>query len=219
MTGDQADLYGRLKRLLPPWFGREDDSPVVGAFVQGVAAVLSYLYSLYAYAKLQTRFATMSGGWLDLGSGDFFGATLPRFGGEPDASYSRRIRLEVLRPRNTRTAIDRAVFDLTGNHPAIYEAWRPMDCGALGDPSFTLGFAGQLGSAGARFQVQITTPAPAGFGIPNRPGWGDPAGGLEGTFSLADPADVIANGPTPTDVLNALERVRTAGRTYYVRFT
>jgi hypothetical protein len=217
MIGDQADCYARLKQNLPPWFGREDDSPAFNALVQGAAWVLSFFYSLYLYAKLQTRFATMTGGWLDLGASDYFGEALHRFGGEPDGVYSRRIRLEVLRPRNTRTGIDRAVFDLTGNHPAIYEGWRPADIGCVG-ATLWVGTV-PIGTPTAPNTVYITTPAPRGFGIPNVPGLNDSLTGLESTFALADAADTIANGPTPTDVLNALERVRTAGRTYFVQFT
>lgn len=217
MTGSQDDVYARLKQTLPPWFGREDDSPSVNALMQGAAWVLSFLYSLFLFAKLQTRFATMTGGWLDLGAGDYFGGALRRFGSEPDSSYGRRIRLEVLRPRNTRTGIDRAVYDLTGNHPTIFEPWRPADVGCIG-VSMWVGY-GMPGTPTAPNTVYITTPAPRGFGIPNVPGLDDSLTGIEATLALADTADVIANGPTPTDVLNALERCRTAGRTYLVHFT
>lgn len=218
MTGDQDDLFSRIWSVLAPWFGDPTTSPVIAAAVQGAAWALAFIYSLYAFAKAQTRFATMSGGWLDLGAGDFFGDRLPRFGGEPDSSYARRIRLEVLRDRNTRNAIDRAVFDLTGDHPTVFEPWRPADCGCLGVDMW-LGGPSLLGTPTAPFTVYITTPAPKGFGIPNLPGLDDAAAGLDSTLTLADAADTIANGPTPADVLDALERVRTAGRTYYVTFT
>lgn len=219
MTGDQDDIYARLRRLMPPWFGNEDDSPVVVAALQGAAWSLAFVYSLFQFAKLQTRIATSIGGWIDLASADYFGDQLRRFGFENDTSYSRRVRLEILRDRNTRNGIDRAVFDLTGNHPSIYEAFRPADCGGWGLPVFALGYTGAWGSFGAAAEVIITTPAPKGYGIPNRPGWNDTHGGVGDTFSLADDTDVVANGPTQADVLKALERVRTAGLLYYVRFT
>lgn len=218
MTGDQDDLYARLKRLAPPWFGREDDSPVLTALLQGAAWALSFAYALFAFAKLQTRIATATGGWLDLASGDFFGEQLRRFGGELDPIYSRRIRLEVLRDRNDRNGVDRAVFDLTGGHPLVFEAFRPADCGGLGDPSFAWGVTGRYGSSQAAFQVLITAAPPRGYGVPDRPGWDDPAAGVEFSFSLASDLDVVANGPTQADVLAALERVRSAGVTYFVRF-
>jgi hypothetical protein len=217
-TGDSSDLLSRLQRLVPPWFGRSDLSPVVNSALQGVAWALSFAYSLYAFAVLQTRLATMNGGWLDLAAGDYFGDDLRRFGAEQDATYSRRIRLEVLRDRNTRNGIDRAVYDLTANHPTIFEAFRPADCGGLGTYSLVCGQAGGWGSAGAAFQVIVATPAPTGYGIPNLPGWDATTGGIDATFVLTNDTDFVANGPTPLNVLNALERVRTAGITYFVRF-
>lgn len=219
MTGDQDDVHARLRQVLPPWFGREDDSPVLSALLEGAAWVLSYFYSLFAFAKLQTRIATASGGWLDLASGDFFGQRLRRFGGELDAIYSRRIRLEVLRDRNTRNGIDRAVFDMVGRHPTIFEGFRPADCAAWGIPqTFGCGVYGAYGSVSAPFQVIITVSPPRGYGIPNRPGWNDVAGGLDATFTLASELDVQASGPTQPDLLDAIERVRSAGVVYFVRF-
>lgn len=220
MTGDQADLTARIKSVLPRWFGFEEgENPVLNALVQGAAQALAFIRSLIAFAALQTRIATATGGWLDLIAADYIDGGLTRFAGETDAQYSRRIRLEVLRDRNTRYAIDRAVFDLTGNHPTIYEGWRPATCGGLGSPSLSLGTTGRLGSSGAPAEVIVTTPAPRGYGIPGRPGWGNTVGGWGSVFSLASASDVIAPGPTPFDMIAALERVRTEGITLYVRFT
>lgn len=217
--GDTTDLTSRLQRLVPPWFGRLDMSPAFAAGLQGAAWALSFVYSLYAFAVLQTRLATMSGGWLDLAAGDYFGDDLRRFGLEQDGIYSRRIRLEILRDRNTRNAIDRAVYDLTANHPAIFEAFRPADAGGWGTYALALGAVGAWGSADAAFQVIVVTPAPTGYGIPNLPGWDATTGGIDATFVLANDTDLVANGPTSLNVLNALERVRTASITYFVRFT
>jgi hypothetical protein len=219
MIGDQNDTYSRIQRLIPPWFGRQDASPVINSAIQGAAWALAFVYSLYAFAVLQTRLATMSGGWLDLAAGDYFGDNLRRFGAEQDGTYSRRIRLEVLRDRNTRNGIDRAVYDLTANHPIIFEAFRPADGGGLGTYGLALGVVGGWGSAGGAFQVLVSTQAPTGFGIPTLPGWDVTTGGIDATFVLENETDLVANGPTPLNVLNALERVRTAGITYFVRFT
>ena len=216
MTGDQNDIASRIERMIPPWFGSSDNSPAINALVQGMSYALAFVYSLYAWAKLQTRVATMSGGWLDLAAGDYFGDGLRRFGNETDASYSRRIRLEVFRDRNTRNGIDHAVYDLTGNHPTIYESFRPSGNACMGDVGFAMGTAGLLGSSQAPFQVIITTPAPTGYGIPGRPGIGDTLNGIGDTFSLAGPSDVVANGPASLDLATAIDRVRTAGITYYI---
>lgn len=217
-TGDSTDLLARLKRVLPAgWFGPDGSFPQVEAVLAGAASVLAFVYSLWAFAKLQTRIATATGGWLELAANDFVGDMLRRFPGETDPAYSRRIRLEVLRDRNTRGAIDRAVFDLTGQHPDIYEAWRPADCGGLGSGSLALGVAGRLGSRGAPFEVIISMAPLANYGLPNWPGLGAPVAGLGFGFPLATDADLQGSGPAFTDVLVALERVRTAAITHYVR--
>jgi hypothetical protein len=217
MIGDAADMEARLRRLLPPWFGSE--SPVVDALLAGAAQVLAFSYGLYAYAKLQTRLATATDAWLDFAGMDFFGR-FPRFKGELDRPYSRRIRLEVFRDRVTRHAYDRAVFDITGDHPEVFEAWRPGCCGGYGAPGLALGRVGRWGSRTTPFEVIVSTPELQNYGIPERGGWGSGVGGYgSGNFSFVDDADTVGSGPTQADVLAAIERVRAAGITAYVRFT
>jgi hypothetical protein len=76
MTGDQTDILGRIKALLPfRWF--PDTTPVLDALLSGIAWSLALIYSLIQYAKNQTRIATASDGFLDLISYDFFGINLP----------------------------------------------------------------------------------------------------------------------------------------------
>lgn len=219
-TGDTDDMTNRLLRALPPWFGADDEHPVLTALLTGIAWVLSWLYSAYLFAKAQTRIATSTGGWLELSSYDFFGTTLPRLNGEGDAKYSRRIRLEVLRDRQTRNAIDRAVYDLLGVHPTIFEAWNPVDCGGIGAPAgLALSRVGKYGSLRKPYEVLIGFPYPQNYGIPIRPGLGDPQGGLGSILSFADQTEIVGVGAAVGDVMEALERVRPAGVTYYVQFT
>lgn len=217
-VGDQDDILARLKKTLPSsWFGPEGEFPAIEAFLYGAAWVGARIFEFYAYAKLQTRIATQTGGWLELTSADFFD-DLRRLPAEADPKYSRRIRLEVFRDRNTRHAIDRAVFDLTGVHPDIYEAWRAGDCGGLGTGSLALGVAGRLGSRTApTFEVFISMPTLQNYGIPNWPGLGSPVAGLGFGFALASDEDIQGSGPSFNDILAALERVRTSSITYYVR--
>jgi ABC-type nickel/cobalt efflux system permease component RcnA len=126
-TGDQNDIAQRLSSYLPTrWFGTILDTLLlafINAVLQGTTACLSFLYSLYAYAKLQARIATATDGWLDLISADFFGNTLPRIPGEIDNSYRARIRARLVQEKATRSAISQAVQQLTGYAPQIFEPW------------------------------------------------------------------------------------------------
>lgn len=219
MIGDQADMRSRIDRLLPPWFGGLSESPVISSALDGAAWVLSFAYSLYAFAKLQTRLATMTGGWLELAASDFFD-NFRRFSQETDAAYSRRIRLEVFRPKNTRRAIDRVVHDISGIHPDIFESWRPGDCGGWGTTSMGYGLAGAYGCSVQTFDVLISMPLPQNLGIPDRGGWGDGTGGYGiGNFSFVDDADFTGSGATLTQLITMTDRVRTAGITYLMQFT
>lgn len=138
-TGDVEDIFGRLRGYLPTrWFGSPSDSkPIRDAVLIGFAVVLSYLHDLYAYAKLQTRLATMTDGWLDMFAADFFGTTVLRKAGESDDAYRSRIRATLFREKATRQGISDALFALTGRRPTITEAWRPLDTGgyAQGSPN------------------------------------------------------------------------------------
>ena len=218
MVGDVPDLTTRLKRLLPSsWFA--DSAPVLTGLLQGPATVLAWLYGLYAYALLQTRLATATGGWLDMAAADYFD-DVRRFANESDQAFSRRISLEVLRGRLTRSAIDRSVYDITGVHPRVFEGWRPADCGGYGTPGLAFGKTGRYASK-TLFEVFVTLPQPQNYGIPNRGGWGSLTGGYgaQGSFSFVDPADIVGSGPTLTDIVKSVERVRAAGVKIYLHFT
>lgn len=135
MTGDQTDIFNRLKGMLPSrWFGTATDSvPLVDAILTGLSTSLAFLYSLYQYAKLQTRINTATDGWLDLIAADFFGPTgLPRKTGQSDASYRNAIKVALLREKATRNAIINTLTSLTGRAPIIVEPQRPADTGAYG---------------------------------------------------------------------------------------
>lgn len=123
-------MFGRLKALLPPWFG--DSNPVLDAMIWGMAQALAWVFSLYLYAQLQTRIKSASDGWLDMIAFDFFGTSLPRGNGMSDASYRNRILINLVRERGTRYAITKVLTDLTGRAPLIFEPRRPADTGAYG---------------------------------------------------------------------------------------
>ena len=91
-TGDQANTVARLKALLPNGWFAQDSTPILDGFLNGIAWALSFIYSLAAYARLQTRIATATDGFLDLITADFFGDTLPRNYQEDDASFRREYK-------------------------------------------------------------------------------------------------------------------------------
>lgn len=133
-TGDSNDVFARLKSALPSrWFGSTSDSvPVVDSLLAGITAALSFVYSLYAYAKLQTRMLTASDGWLDMIAADFFGTSIQRKANQTDASFRATIIANMFRERATRNAIVKVLQDLTGRTPKIVEPKRPADTGAYG---------------------------------------------------------------------------------------
>lgn len=130
-TGDQQNMFDRLVGLLPAgWFG--DNNPVRDALLWGYAQALAWAYTLYLYAKAQTRIKTATDGWLDLIALDFFGNNLLRNSNQADSSYRNRILINIFRERTTRHAIEQVLFDLTGRMPKIIEPARPADVGAYG---------------------------------------------------------------------------------------
>lgn len=175
-TGDQNDILSRLRAYLPSrWFGSTSDpAPLLVAILNACASVLSFVYNLYSYAKLQTRIATATGGWLDLIAYDFFGNGLPRNPGESDDSYRARIKAALIQKKVTRGGISAVIYALTGNYPTIVEPWRPLDTGSYvsGANPFAPGVsanygycqAGAWGSLALHAQAFITVPAPTNSG-------------------------------------------------------
>jgi hypothetical protein len=130
-TGDTADIFSRLKRLLPVgWFG--DTNPILDAALWGCATAQAWAYTLYLYAKDQTRIKTATDGWLDLISLDFFGNALMRYANQSDPNFRNRILINLFRERTTRPAMEKILFDLTGRAPIIIEPGRPADVGSYG---------------------------------------------------------------------------------------
>lgn len=125
--GDQDDIVARVKATIPPtWY--PDTSPVLDAILTAFANAASWIYGLIAYAKLQTRIATATDGWLDLIANDFFGRRLTR-GARSDDLFRQAIIAEVFRPRDTREAIIDILEGLTGREPVVFTPARPQDAG------------------------------------------------------------------------------------------
>ena len=182
MTGDAANMLSRIRANLPPWFPNQGSAPVLDGVLTGIATTLAFIYSLYAYAALQTRIASAAGAFLDLIAWDYFGARFTRNPGESDASFDGRILAELIRPRVTRAAIQQAVQLLTGYPVRVIEPFVLTDIGAWkmrgsGAPiSFyrvdTPTRPGRWSSRGLRCQFFIECVLPPVFGQLALPAWG-----------------------------------------------
>jgi hypothetical protein len=210
-TGDQVDFSARLKSLLPNgWFS--DTAPVLDAVLNGLAYCLAFIYSLNAYAKLQTRIATATDGFLDLVGFDYFGNFISRRTNEADPSWRARIFQNLLRPKATRQSIINLLTDLTGNIPLVFEPWRPLDCGAYGKNIFGYGMAGGYGSLAVPYQGFVTAYRPLGQGIPYVAGYGIPQGAYS-TPSAGEWANLseVAGAVTDVDIYAAIADAKVEG--------
>lgn len=184
-TGDKNDILARLKAVLPPWFPYV--TPILDGLLSGPANALSFAYSLLAFGRLQTRLATISGGFLDLLAYDFFGLAFQRNLNEADAAFNARVKAEVFRPRATRAGLIKALTDLTGVAPVVFEPMRPLDTGAYGAPFCGYSRAGGYGSALMPYQALVNAYRPSTAGIPGVAGYRSAYGGYGvGAIEYAD---------------------------------
>jgi len=159
MVGDQHDMLGRLKAVLPlRWFA--DATPVLDGVLTGLAAAWATLYTMLGYVRLQTRVGTATDSFLDMAAADYFGGALTRRSGETDAAFRARILLEMTRERGTRPAMIAGLTDLTGRAPAIFEFARPVDTGTW-NGILAYNTAGGWGSLQLPFQALVTAHRPA----------------------------------------------------------
>jgi hypothetical protein len=218
-VGSQADFVTRLRSLLPNgWFA--DDAPVLNAVLNGAAYCLALLYGLIAYAKLQTRIATATDGFLDLVSFDYFGALLMRRTGETDASLRIRIFRNLLREKATRHGIIKLLTDLTGQTPVVFEPWRPLDCGAYGKNICGYGVAGGYGSVVLPYQAFITCYDPIGQGVPFIAGYGNPEGAFNtGSQTEYASPSLISGLVTDADLYAAVADAKVEGTIAWMQIT
>jgi hypothetical protein len=214
-TGDQSDLLKRIKSLLPfRWF--PDSTPVLDALLNGPAWALSQIYALIQYAKLQTRIATATDGFLDLISYDFFGNNLRRRLQETDNAFRTRILATLFRPKATRQGMIDALVNLTGRTPIIFEPARPADTGGYGIAS-GYGVAGGWGSLRYPAQAFITAFRPAGSGIPNVAGYDTSYGSYGGGYSMWASLAQVTGAVTDADIYDTINRTAAAGTRMWVR--
>lgn len=215
--GDQNDIYTRLKGLLPPtWFG--DSNPLLTGALNACANVLAWCYSLYLYAKLQTRLTTASGGWLDVAAYDFFGANLQRASGQSDDLFRNQMKINLFRARGTRQAIIDILEDLTGNTPAIFEPQRPLDTGSYGGPMIGYAVAGGYGSLVIPYQAFVIAYRPKGTGIPYVAGYQTtPSGYSTASRGQYASQEMVTGTVTDAQVYEAIAAVKMEGTIVWVR--
>lgn len=217
MIGDPADMVARLKATLPQrWF--PDATPVLDGLLQGLADTWSWLYAAVGYTRLQTRLATATDSFLDAISADFFGPRLKRRATEPDAGFRARIRLEMLRERNTRNALLAVLTDLTGRPPIIFEPSRPADTGAWNGP-LGYGLAGGWGSLMLPFQCFVTVARARGSGIANVAGYGTGAGGYGAGAIEYAALSMLTGSITDADIAKAAASVMPVSTIAWTRIT
>jgi hypothetical protein len=152
-TGDTNDMVARLRSALPTrWF--PDVAPVLSSVLTGFGAQFAKVYDLYLWLDAQTRLATMTGWMLDIFGQDSFAASIFRRPGETDDAWRTRLGREFWRERATRGAVVRALTDVNGVGPIVFEPTRPSDTGAWGNdpyhPDAVYGLAyGQAGGYGS----------------------------------------------------------------------
>jgi hypothetical protein len=207
-------MLARIKRLLPSgWFGF-DLTPILDSALEGPASALAFIYSIYAYAKLQTRILTASDGWLDLAASDFFGQQVVRAQNQSDTSFRANIIANLFRVRDTRAAVTAVLTAITGQVPLIVEPWRLADTGAW-DVAMGYDVAGYWGGDELTYQSFVTAYRPAGIANANLGGWDVPMSGWDaGTCFFAE--DTL-DGITDADIIAAVESVRMAGTVIWLQ--
>jgi hypothetical protein len=169
-TGDATDMAGRMLATLPGgWF--PDVAPVLGALLAGPAEAQAFVYDLLQTARAQERIATASGSFLDAISADFFDTALPRLLNETDAQFRTRISGELLREKGTRAGLIRALTDLTGRAPIVFEPQNIADSGAWDTGTLYFDALGGWTDPSLAFQVFVTAYRPASGGAVGISGW------------------------------------------------
>ena len=219
-TGDQQDIYLRMRTQLPPWFGDEASSPILNGLLHGLAYGLAYFYSLLAYGRLQTRIKTATDGWLDMIAADFFGSALLRAANQSDTSFRNRILINLFRERATRAGLIKVLQDLTGRTPTIIEPPRPLDTGVYGGPYIGYGVAGSYGSMQMPYQAFVIAYRPTGTGIPNIAGYGYSTGAYN-TPSQEEYASLsmIQGAVSDADIYAAIDSVKPVATVVWTRIS
>lgn len=212
------DFVRRLRAVLPArWFA--DDAPVLDSVLAGLAETWRATEDLIGYARLQTRIRTATGEWLDLIAADYFGIRVRRNVGQADTPFRARILREIMRPRVTRGGLIRALTELTGYPPLVFEPANPLDTGGYSFGGLGWNVAGGYGSIAMPAQGFVTAYRPPGGGIASVAGWGGSIGGY-GVGAVEWAAlDMRRDQVTDQDILDAVVDVLPVGAIAWVTIT
>ncbi len=215
--GDVNDVLSRLKSVLPSWFPQS--TPILDGVLSGFAQIGSWAYGLLQYTQAQTRVATATDGFLDLAAYDFFGLRVRRKAAQPDAVLRGVIKTEVLRERDTRRGMIKALIDLTGTPVSIFEPSYAYDTGGYDTTSLAFDTNGAWGSRDLPYQMFITVVEPIGAGVPNVAGFDTSYGAWNGGYSSLIDKSAITGNITNQDIYDTVEATRAAGITCWVNIT
>lgn len=207
--GSADDIVARVKLLLPKGWWRFH-APIRDAILGGIADLSSWSYSLFVYAKLQTRVAWATDIWLDIISRDYFGTTLVRKTNEADSAFRLRIQKELIRERVTRKGMIQAVEDLTGLPATVFEPWNTGDTGAWDNGTFALDIAGGWGDY-LPAQAFLNVTPPGVQGIAGIGGWDSGYLAWDGGIGMWVDMGLITGAVTTQDIYDTINKTRPTG--------
>lgn len=154
MKGDASDFAARLRLTLPEGWAA-GDAPLLHALLNGLGAAWASMYELLQRVRLQSRVATVTGRFLDMACGDFFGGRFRRRAGEDDDALRGRLQRAMRRERGTRAAVIAAAEE-AGFSVVVFEPARPSDTGAYSVPAgLAWNVAGGWGSLAMPLQCLV----------------------------------------------------------------
>lgn len=223
-TGDQNDLISRLQKWMPQGWYPATTGTRIYAVMAGLASVLSSIFGMIAYARLQTRIATATDGFLDIISRDYLANNLPRIPGETDAAFSVRIRANIFLKANTRTNIQAYLQTITGYPVRMIEPWQPNDTFVWGRSFWgvdTTVNPGQWANGNQRYcgLIALTLPASGASGL-SRSWWGQWFWNTVSSLAPAAGAWWLAFSGSNAEQLiyAAIIRLKVFGTSIYVKF-
>jgi hypothetical protein len=204
-------MLDRLKALTPNWFGRSVPDVVEGV-LSGYASSFQCVSDIQDEVSLQTRIRTATGGNLDLIARDYFNQRMFRRKNEGDDAYKARLLAEIFRERVTLAGMRRALLDLTGFEPKIWEPGLPDDGGGYNRGIGGYGQHGRYASLNYPAQAFIVAYRTLTVStVPNVTGYNRGLGGYGvGRIKYVRLADSVA-GLLDQEIMDTVRRTAAAG--------